>query len=99
MMLEAMSRGVPLVSTDVSDAREGLEPGPDGQPPGLVTGFAPPGDRLGHELHRLRSTRHGHHGEGHQRALPKALFFRGDAGRLGGGAGGGVKYAGRGPYC
>ena len=41
-MLEAMSRGVPVVSTDVSGAREGLEPGPDGQPPGLVTGFAPP---------------------------------------------------------
>ena len=30
------------LSTDVSGAREGLEPGPDGQPPGLVTGFAPP---------------------------------------------------------
>ena len=42
VMLEAMSRGVPVVSTDVSGAREGLEPGPDGQPPGLVTGFAPP---------------------------------------------------------
>jgi glycosyltransferase involved in cell wall biosynthesis len=42
VMLEAMSRGVPVVSTDVSGAREALEPGPDGQPPGLVTGFAPP---------------------------------------------------------
>ncbi len=42
VMLEALSRGVPVVSTDVSGAREALEPGPDGQPPGLVTGFAPP---------------------------------------------------------
>ena len=41
-MLEAMSRGVPVVSTDVSGAREALQPGLDGQPPGLVTGFAPP---------------------------------------------------------
>ena len=41
-MLEAMLRGVPVVSTDVSGAREALEPGSDGQPPGLVTGFAPP---------------------------------------------------------
>ncbi len=41
-MLEAMARGVPVISTDVSGAREALEPGPDGQAPGLVTGFAPP---------------------------------------------------------
>ena len=41
-MLEAMSRGVPVISTDVSGAREALEPEPDGQAPGMVTGFAPP---------------------------------------------------------
>jgi glycosyltransferase involved in cell wall biosynthesis len=41
-MLEAMSRGVPVISTDVSGAREALEPEPNGVPPGLVTGFAPP---------------------------------------------------------
>ena len=41
-MLQAMSRGVPVVSTDVSGAREALEPGATGQAPGLVTGFAPP---------------------------------------------------------
>ena len=42
VMPEAMSRGVPVVSTDVSGAREALRPGADGQPPGLVTGFTPP---------------------------------------------------------
>ena len=41
-MLEAMSRGVPVISTDVSGAREALEPETNGRPPGLVTGFAPP---------------------------------------------------------
>ena len=41
-MLEAMARGVPVISTDVSGAREALEPETDGQAPGLVTGFAPP---------------------------------------------------------
>ena len=41
-MLEAMARGLPVISTDVSGAREALEPGADGQAPGLVTGFAPP---------------------------------------------------------
>ena len=41
-MLEAMSRGVPVISTDVSGAREALEPENDGRAPGLVTGFAPP---------------------------------------------------------
>jgi glycosyltransferase involved in cell wall biosynthesis len=41
-MLEAMARGVPVISTDVSGAREALEPGTDGRAPGLVTGFAPP---------------------------------------------------------
>ena len=41
-MLEAMSRGVPVVSTDVSGAQEALAPAPDGQPPGLITGIAPP---------------------------------------------------------
>ena len=41
-MLEAMSRGVPVISTDVSGAREALEPEMNGRAPGLVTGFAPP---------------------------------------------------------
>ena len=41
-MLQAMSRGVPVVSTDVSGAREALEPETSGRAPGLVTGFAPP---------------------------------------------------------
>jgi len=41
-MLEALSRGVPVISTDVSGAREALEPGEEGPAPGLVTGFAPP---------------------------------------------------------
>jgi glycosyltransferase involved in cell wall biosynthesis len=41
-MLQAMSRGVPVVSTDVSGAREALEPETDGRAPGLVTGFTPP---------------------------------------------------------
>jgi len=41
-MLEAMARGVPVISTDVSGALEALEPETDGQAPGLVTGFAPP---------------------------------------------------------
>ena len=41
-MLEALSNGVPVISTDVSGAREALEPGTAGRPPGLVTGFAPP---------------------------------------------------------
>ena len=41
-MIQAMSRGVPVVSTDVSGAREALEPGSNGRAPGLVTGFAPP---------------------------------------------------------
>ena len=41
-MLEAMSRGVPVISTDVSGAREALEPETNGRAPGLVTGFAPP---------------------------------------------------------
>ena len=41
-MLEAMSRGVPVISTDVSGAREALEPETNGPAPGLVTGFAPP---------------------------------------------------------
>ncbi len=41
-MLEAMSRGVPVISTDVSGAREALEPETEGPAPGLVTGFAPP---------------------------------------------------------
>ena len=41
-MLQAMSRGVPVVSTDVSGAREALEPETTDHAPGLVTGFAPP---------------------------------------------------------
>ena len=41
-MLEAMARGVPVISTEVSGAREALEPKTNGQAPGLVTGFAPP---------------------------------------------------------
>ena len=41
-MLEAMSRGVPVISTDVSGAREALEPETNGYAPGLVTGFTPP---------------------------------------------------------
>ncbi len=42
VMLEALSRRVPVVSTDVSGAREGLEPTANGSAPGLITGFAPP---------------------------------------------------------
>jgi glycosyltransferase involved in cell wall biosynthesis len=42
VMLEALSRRVPVVSTDVSGAKEGLEPTADGSVPGLITGFAPP---------------------------------------------------------
>ena len=41
-MLEAMSRSVPVISTDVSGAREALEPEMNGRAPGLVTGFTPP---------------------------------------------------------
>jgi glycosyltransferase involved in cell wall biosynthesis len=41
-MLEALSRGVPVISTDVSGAREALEAEADGPAPGLITGFAPP---------------------------------------------------------
>jgi glycosyltransferase involved in cell wall biosynthesis len=41
-MLQAMSRGVPVISTDVSGASEALEPEMTGHAPGLVTGFAPP---------------------------------------------------------
>ena len=41
-MLEAMSRGVPVVSTDVTGAREALRAGADGQTPGLLTGSTPP---------------------------------------------------------
>ena len=41
-MLEAMAKGVPVISTDVSGAREALEPDAEGRAPGLVTGFAPP---------------------------------------------------------
>ena len=43
-MLEALSRGVPVVSTDVSGAREGLEAGPGSEAPGLITG---------HETHQI----------------------------------------------
>ncbi|HEU0012386.1 MAG TPA: glycosyltransferase family 4 protein [Longimicrobium sp.] len=38
-MLEAMMAGVPVVSTDVSGAREALEPEPGEPLPGIVTGF------------------------------------------------------------
>ncbi len=41
-MLEALSRGVPVISTDVSGAREALGPEEGGPAPGLITGFAPP---------------------------------------------------------
>ncbi len=41
-MLEALSRGVPVISTDVSGAREALAPPEGGAAPGLITGFAPP---------------------------------------------------------
>jgi len=41
-MLEAMSRGVPVLSTDVSGAREALEAETDGEAPGMVTGSTPP---------------------------------------------------------
>ena len=41
-MLEAMARGVPVISTDVSGAREALEPKQNDHAPGMVTGFAPP---------------------------------------------------------
>jgi glycosyltransferase involved in cell wall biosynthesis len=42
-MLEAMAAGVPVVSTDVSGAREALEPLDDGSVPGVVVGFDPAG--------------------------------------------------------
>ena len=38
-MLEAMAAGVPVVSTDVSGAREALDAAPGETPPGLVCGF------------------------------------------------------------
>ena len=38
-MLEAMMVGLPVVSTDVSGAREALQPDGDGAAPGLVVGF------------------------------------------------------------
>lgn len=38
-MLEALSAGVPVVSTPVSGAREALEPLPDGRAPGVVVGW------------------------------------------------------------
>jgi len=38
-MLEAMSMGVPVVSTAVSGAAEALAPGNDGVAPGVITGF------------------------------------------------------------
>lgn len=38
-MLEAMALGVPVVSTGVSGAAEALEPFPDGEVPGVITGF------------------------------------------------------------
>jgi glycosyltransferase involved in cell wall biosynthesis len=41
-MLEAMARGIPVISTDVSGAREALEAENNGHPPGLVTGSTPP---------------------------------------------------------
>ncbi len=41
-MLEAMARGIPVISTDVSGAREALEAETSGHPPGLVTGSTPP---------------------------------------------------------
>jgi len=41
-MLEALSRGVPVISTEVSGAHEALEPAADGSAPGLITGFTPP---------------------------------------------------------
>jgi glycosyltransferase involved in cell wall biosynthesis len=58
-MLEAMMFGLPVVSTDVSGAREALEPGGDGVAPGLVVGFdddalvAPIADLLGDDARRL----------------------------------------------
>ena len=41
-MIEALSRGVPVISTNVSGAHEALEPEADGSAPGLITGFTPP---------------------------------------------------------
>ncbi len=40
-MIEAMTAGVPVVSTAVSGAREALAPLPDGAAPGRVVGFEP----------------------------------------------------------
>lgn len=39
-MLEAMSAGLPIVSTPVSGTDEALDPFPDGTVPGLIVGFA-----------------------------------------------------------
>lgn len=38
-MIEALAAGAPVVSTDVSGAREALAPRPDGSEPGCVIGF------------------------------------------------------------
>ena len=40
-MLEALAAGVPVVSTDVSGAREALAPVDEGTAPGVVVGFEP----------------------------------------------------------
>jgi glycosyltransferase involved in cell wall biosynthesis len=40
-MLEALAAGVPVVSTDVSGAREALSPVDEGAAPGVVVGFEP----------------------------------------------------------
>lgn len=40
-MLEALAAGVPVLSTDVSGAREALEPGTGGAAPGVVVGLEP----------------------------------------------------------
>jgi glycosyltransferase involved in cell wall biosynthesis len=40
-MLEALTLGVPVVSTPVSGAQEALEPGPHGPPGRIVAGFEP----------------------------------------------------------
>ncbi|MBI4521829.1 MAG: glycosyltransferase [Gemmatimonadetes bacterium] len=53
-MLEALTAGVPVVSTPVSGAREALAPLPDGRRPGIVTaGFA--GGELSAAIRRVMS--------------------------------------------